>query len=151
MESGSLYLGLAPFRVYRGNSDASTDIGNAVADHSDAAVFLHASGAGKYSDLSEKASYYVREFYGYESLHSYGGGGHLFQQLASASSGSDLGKQSWRLLRRTAKCRQILFSELHVFPQATVEGHCSEFWIGTHQAIPVLALWGRLHYYEGYS
>ena len=57
----------------------------------------------------------------------------------------------WRLLRRTAKCRQILFSELHVFPQATVEGHCSEFWIGTHQAIPVLALWGRLHYYEGYS
>ena len=45
---------------------------------------------------------------------------------------------------------KIPFSELPAFPQATVEGHCGEFWIGTHQEIPVLALRGRLHYYEGY-
>ena len=46
---------------------------------------------------------------------------------------------------------KIPFSELPAFPQATVEGHCGEFWIGTHQQIPVLALRGRLHYYEGYT
>lgn len=45
---------------------------------------------------------------------------------------------------------KISFSELPAFPQATVEGHCGEFWIGTHQEVPVLALRGRLHYYEGY-
>lgn len=45
---------------------------------------------------------------------------------------------------------KIPFSELPAFPQATVEGHYGEFWIGTHQEVPVLALRGRLHYYEGY-
>lgn len=45
---------------------------------------------------------------------------------------------------------KISFSELPDFPQATVEGHCGEFWIGTYHDVPIVALRGRLHYYEGY-
>lgn len=46
---------------------------------------------------------------------------------------------------------KIAFSELPEFPRATVEGHSGEFWIGTYKGIPILALRGRLHYYEGYQ
>lgn len=46
---------------------------------------------------------------------------------------------------------KIAFSELPEFPRATVESHSGEFWIGTYKGIPILALRGRLHYYEGYQ
>ena len=46
---------------------------------------------------------------------------------------------------------KISFSELPDFPCTTVEGHCGEFWVGTYNKIPVIALKGRLHYYEGYQ
>ena len=45
----------------------------------------------------------------------------------------------------------IPFSSIPDFPQATVEGHTGAFVFGTRQGKPVVALQGRLHYYEGHS
>lgn len=61
--------------------------------------------------------------------------------------GSGLGDFADTLENRTV----IPFSEIPDFPQATVEGHTGAFVFGTCQAKPVVALQGRLHYYEGHS
>ena len=45
----------------------------------------------------------------------------------------------------------IPFADIPDFPQATVEGHVGAFVFGTKQGKPVVALQGRLHYYEGHS
>ena len=45
----------------------------------------------------------------------------------------------------------IPFSEIPDFPQPTVEGHVGAFVIGSCQGKTVIALQGRLHYYEGHS
>ena len=45
----------------------------------------------------------------------------------------------------------IPFSEIPDFPQATVEGHAGAFVFGTCHGKSVVALQGRLHYYEGHS
>lgn len=45
----------------------------------------------------------------------------------------------------------VPFSEIPDFPQPTVEGHAGAFVIGSCQGKTVVALQGRLHYYEGYS
>lgn len=48
--------------------------------------------------------------------------------------------------------RQVVpFSSIPDFPQATVEGHTGAFVFGTCQGKAVVALQGRLHYYEGHS
>ena len=44
----------------------------------------------------------------------------------------------------------IPFSEVPDFPQPTVEGHAGAFVIGTCQGKTVVALQGRIHYYEGH-
>ncbi|MBR2048230.1 MAG: purine-nucleoside phosphorylase [Oscillospiraceae bacterium] len=45
----------------------------------------------------------------------------------------------------------IPFSDIPDFPQATVEGHVGAFVFGSCQGKYVVALQGRLHYYEGHS
>lgn len=45
----------------------------------------------------------------------------------------------------------IPFSQIPDFPQATVEGHAGAFVFGKSQGKDVVALQGRLHYYEGHS
>lgn len=45
----------------------------------------------------------------------------------------------------------IPFSEIPDFPQATVEGHVGAFVFGFRQDKYVVALQGRLHYYEGHA
>lgn len=45
----------------------------------------------------------------------------------------------------------IPFSDIPDFPQATVEGHTGAFVFGSCQGKSVVALQGRLHYYEGHS
>lgn len=45
----------------------------------------------------------------------------------------------------------IPYSEIPNFLQSTVEGHAGEFVIGTLSGVPVMAMKGRFHYYEGYS
>jgi len=45
----------------------------------------------------------------------------------------------------------VTYSEIPDFPLPTVEGHEGAFIFGNYEGIPVVALQGRLHYYEGYS
>ena len=45
----------------------------------------------------------------------------------------------------------IPFADIPDFPQATVEGHVGAFVFGTKQGKSIVALQGRLHYYEGHS
>ena len=47
--------------------------------------------------------------------------------------------------------RSLPFAELPGFPQATVQGHSGRLVFGVHQEVPVLALQGRLHGYEGHD
>jgi purine-nucleoside phosphorylase len=45
----------------------------------------------------------------------------------------------------------IDYKSIPLFPLSTVSGHASELLIGTINNVPVLAMNGRFHYYEGYS
>lgn len=45
----------------------------------------------------------------------------------------------------------IPFAQIPDFPQATVEGHVGAFVFGKRQGKSVVALQGRLHFYEGHS
>lgn len=47
--------------------------------------------------------------------------------------------------------RALPFAELPGFPQATVQGHKGRLVYGTLETVPVLALQGRLHGYEGHD
>ena len=46
---------------------------------------------------------------------------------------------------------EIPFSDIPGMQLATAPGHVGKFILGTVQGVPVIALQGRLHYYEGYS
>lgn len=46
---------------------------------------------------------------------------------------------------------KIPYHTLPHFPVSTVEGHMGQLVIGTYTGIPVVAMQGRFHYYEGYS
>lgn len=46
---------------------------------------------------------------------------------------------------------KIKYQDIPGFPVSTVVGHAGELLIGTIDGIPVLAMNGRFHYYEGYS
>jgi purine-nucleoside phosphorylase len=43
------------------------------------------------------------------------------------------------------------FREIPHFPTSTVEGHSGALVVGTSHGVPVAALKGRVHYYEGYG
>ncbi len=45
----------------------------------------------------------------------------------------------------------IDYSEIPNFPVSTVEGHAGKLLLGEIEGVPVLALQGRFHYYEGYN
>ena len=45
----------------------------------------------------------------------------------------------------------IPYREIPGFPISTVEGHAGELLIGTLEGVPVIAMNGRFHYYEGYD
>lgn len=61
--------------------------------------------------------------------------------------GSGLGDYADTLENRIV----IPFASIPDFPQATVEGHTGAFVFGTREGQDVVALQGRLHYYEGHS
>ncbi len=46
---------------------------------------------------------------------------------------------------------EIPFSRLPGFPVSTVQGHRGRFILGFLGEVPVIAMQGRVHYYEGYS
>ena len=60
--------------------------------------------------------------------------------------GSGLGDFADTLENKTV----IPFADIPDFPQATVEGHTGAFVFGTREGKSVVALQGRLHYYEGH-
>ncbi len=45
----------------------------------------------------------------------------------------------------------IPYQEIPGFARSTVQGHAGQLVIGKIDTIPVLAMQGRVHYYEGYS
>lgn len=45
----------------------------------------------------------------------------------------------------------IPYHSIPEFPQSTVEGHAGELVCGDLEGVPVIAMKGRFHYYEGYS
>lgn len=50
-----------------------------------------------------------------------------------------------------SESRSIPYSEIPGFPQSTVEGHAGRLVFGRVDDVPVIALQGRFHTYEGYS
>jgi purine-nucleoside phosphorylase len=60
--------------------------------------------------------------------------------------GSGLGPYADTFERRTV----IPFSELPHFPRSTVLGHSGNLVLGQAEGVPVAALQGRVHFYEGY-
>jgi purine-nucleoside phosphorylase len=46
---------------------------------------------------------------------------------------------------------RILYSEIPEFPRSTAIGHAGQLVIGNSGAVPVAAMQGRVHLYEGYS
>ena len=55
------------------------------------------------------------------------------------------------LAREIATERSIAYDDLQLFPVATVETHHGRFLAGRLSGVPVFALQGRFHLYEGYS
>src|SRR5919106_6051247 len=45
----------------------------------------------------------------------------------------------------------IPYNEIPGFPRSTAEGHAGRLVAGKVDNVPVLAMQGRVHYYEGYS
>ena len=45
----------------------------------------------------------------------------------------------------------ISYSEIEGFPVSTVSGHKGRFVFGYVQGVPIVAMQGRVHYYEGYA
>jgi purine-nucleoside phosphorylase len=46
---------------------------------------------------------------------------------------------------------RVAFSEIPHFPLSTVTGHKGDLLFGTLAGCPVVAMQGRVHYYEGYT
>lgn len=61
--------------------------------------------------------------------------------------GSGLGTFAELLKNQVA----ISYADLPEFPTSTVEGHAGRFVYGMLGELPILAMQGRFHYYEGYS
>jgi len=61
--------------------------------------------------------------------------------------GSGLGNLGEEIV---AECT-LTYDEIPNFPVSTVEGHSGKLILGTLEGVPVIALQGRFHYYEGYS
>ena len=62
-----------------------------------------------------------------------------------------LGSGLGGLIEEIKILERIAYSEIPHFPISTVEGHVGELIIGFLNAVPVMAMSGRFHYYEGYD
>ncbi len=45
----------------------------------------------------------------------------------------------------------VTYADIPGFPVSSVEGHAGQFVLGDHKGVPVVAMQGRFHYYEGFS
>lgn len=70
-----------------------------------------------------------------------------FSPRAGIILGTGLGK----LAKSIEKQRSISYKELPGFPVPTAAGHCDRLTWGYLSGMPVVAMEGRFHYYEGYG
>ena len=70
---------------------------------------------------------------------------------ADARVGVILGSGLGRLADEIDVADAIPYGEIPSFPLSTVEGHAGRLLVGTLRGVPVLAMQGRFHLYEGYS
>jgi purine-nucleoside phosphorylase len=62
-----------------------------------------------------------------------------------------LGSGLGGLVDDLADATQISYKDIPAFPRSTVDGHAGTLAIGTLGEVPLAAMKGRVHYYEGYS
>lgn len=67
------------------------------------------------------------------------------------TTGLILGSGLGPLVEEIENATIIRYEEIPHWPQSTVEGHVGQLVIGTLEGAPVLAMQGRLHFYEGYD
>ncbi len=68
-----------------------------------------------------------------------------------ARVGIILGSGLGRLADELDATDAIPYGDIPSFPLSTVEGHAGRLLVGTLRGVPVLAMQGRFHLYEGYS
>ena len=73
------------------------------------------------------------------------------RQTAAPRIGIVLGSGLGNFKRQIRVEMEIPYAEIPHFPVSTVEGHSGTLIFGTIADIPVIAMAGRFHFYEGYS
>lgn len=73
------------------------------------------------------------------------------QTSYEAKVGLILGSGLGVLVEHLQNKEEYTFSEIPHMPPSTVEGHEGKIVIGTLKGVSIIALQGRLHYYEGYD
>ena len=72
-------------------------------------------------------------------------------QTVNPKIGIILGTGLGGLVNEIAPQKIIDYGEIPNFPVSTVEGHHGRLIFGTIKGVPVMAMQGRFHYYEGYD
>ena len=70
-----------------------------------------------------------------------------FEPLMAVVLGSGLGGYASKM---EVAC-EIPYSEIDGFPVSTVQGHDGRFLFGYVEGVPIVAMKGRVHFYEGYA
>lgn len=70
-----------------------------------------------------------------------------FEPLMAVVLGSGLGAYASKM---EVVC-EIPYSEISGFPVSTVQGHDGRFLFGYVEGVPIVAMKGRVHFYEGYT
>jgi len=73
------------------------------------------------------------------------------RQTSTPRIGIVLGSGLGNFKRQIRVDMEIPYAEIPHFPVSTVEGHSGTLIFGTIADVPVVAMAGRFHYYEGYS
>ena len=69
----------------------------------------------------------------------------------TARAGLILGTGLGGLATRIKTDVAIPYAEIPHFPRSTAPSHAGQLLCGTLEGVPVMAMEGRFHYYEGYS